>query len=62
MPLQIPGDLVLRADIFNLFNFDGTTDLYEFGDLEDGRPDPNYRAPIGYQAPRFVRLGFDWQF
>lgn len=62
VPLQIPGDLVLRADIFNLFNFDGTTDLYEFGDLEDGRPDPNYRAPIGYQAPRFVRLGFDWQF
>ncbi|MNQ76037.1 hypothetical protein D3C85_908550 [compost metagenome] len=62
VPLAIPGDLVLRADIFNIFNFDGATDFREFGDLADGRPDPNYRKPISYQTPRFIRVGFDWQF
>lgn len=62
VPLAIPGDLVLRADIFNIFNFDGATDFREFGDLADGRPDPNYRKPISYQTPRYIRVGFDWQF
>lgn len=58
----IPGDLVLRADIFNIFNFEGTTDINEFGEDGAGVPDANYRAPLGYQAPRSVRLGFDLTF
>ncbi len=56
------GDLVLRADIFNVFNFEGTTDLNEFGEQGDGTVDPNYRQPLSYQTPRFVRLGFDLTF
>lgn len=60
--LPFRGDLVLRADIFNIFNFDAATDYYEFGDLESGAPDPNYRQAIGYQTPRYIRIGFDYQF
>lgn len=56
------GDLVLRADIFNVFNFSGTTDLNEFGEDGGGFPDPNYGNPVSFQNPRFVRLGFDLTF
>lgn len=56
------GNLVLRADVFNVFDFSGATDFRERGDLTSGAPDPNYRKPTAYQTPRFVRLGFDWQF
>lgn len=60
---QLPGELVLRADIFNLFNADGVTDLYEFGETNGvGALDPLYGAPTAYQSPRYVRIGFDWQF
>jgi outer membrane receptor protein involved in Fe transport len=58
----LPGDLVLRADIFNIFNFEGTSDINEFGEDGAGVPDSNYRAPLSYQTPRFVRLGFDLTF
>lgn len=58
----LPGDLVLRADVFNIFNFEGTTDINEFGEDGAGVPDANYRAPLSYQTPRFVRLGFDLTF
>lgn len=63
VPVSMPGDLVLRADIFNLFDSDAVTDLYEFGDLDgpDGA-DPYYGMPTSYQSPRYVRLGFDWTF
>jgi len=63
VPLNfMSGDLVLRADIFNIFNFEGTTDLNEFGELDNGTADTNYRNPLSYQTPRFVRLGFDLTF
>jgi hypothetical protein len=56
------GNLVLRADVFNVFNFEEPTDYRERGDLSSGLPDPNYRKPISYQSPRYVRIGFDWTF
>lgn len=58
----LPGDLVLRADIFNIFDFAGTTDINEFGEDGAGTPDPDYLTPLSYQQPRFVRLGFDLTF
>jgi outer membrane receptor protein involved in Fe transport len=63
VPVSMPGDLVLRADIFNLFNLDAVSDLYEFGDLNgpDGA-DLYYGQPTSYQSPRYVRVGFDWTF
>ncbi|WP_271165402.1 TonB-dependent receptor domain-containing protein [Brevundimonas intermedia] len=63
VPVSMPGDLVLRADIFNLFDLDAVSDLYEFGDLNgpDGA-DLYYGQPTSYQSPRYVRVGFDWTF
>jgi hypothetical protein len=58
----VPGDLVLRADIFNIFNFAGVTDIDEFGEDDGGNPRSEYLSPLGYQTPRYVRLGFDLTF
>jgi hypothetical protein len=74
--IEIPSGqtVTFRADVFNVFNFDGVTERYELGDLvspfdglgnnPDGSPyaDPNYGQPTGYQAPRSVRLGLDINF
>lgn len=54
--------LVLRADIFNLFNLQGGTDYDEFGETAGGQASATYGMVRAYQAPRSVRLGFDWQF
>ncbi|MDY6924051.1 MAG: TonB-dependent receptor [Pseudomonadota bacterium] len=63
VPIDVgSGELVLRADVFNIFNFRGVTDINEFGEQANGDADPNFRAPIGYQTPRYVRLGFDLTF
>lgn len=62
VPIDIPGDLVLRADIFNVLNLKSATERYEQGDLASGAIDPNYGKPVGYQQPRYMRIGFDWAF
>lgn len=62
VPLGIPGELILRADVFNVFNLDAVTERSEFGDLASGAPDPNYGSPVSFQQPRLVRFGLDWQF
>jgi outer membrane receptor protein involved in Fe transport len=56
------GGLVLRVDIFNLFNLDSATELNEFGETASGLARKDYLAPTAYQAPRSVRFGFDWAF
>ncbi|MFN6982169.1 MAG: TonB-dependent receptor domain-containing protein [Brevundimonas sp.] len=54
--------VTLRADIFNVFNFESAIDYNEFGEIDtDGTaagavPDPTYHRITGYQAPRYVRL------
>ncbi len=48
--------------VFNVFGFNSVTDLDEFGETSSGTPNPNYQTPISYQTPRYVRLGFDWEF
>ena len=60
----IPGDsLVLRADVFNVFNFDSEQDFNEFGDrTSPADPDPNYGRVTAYQAPRSVRLSVAYRF
>ncbi|HRD44941.1 MAG TPA: TonB-dependent receptor [Caulobacter sp.] len=62
VPMSVPGNLVLRADIFNVFDSAGVTTANERGDLANGGADPNYQKPITYQSPRTVRIGFDWVF
>ncbi|WP_425989541.1 TonB-dependent receptor [Brevundimonas sp. TWP2-3-2] len=58
----VPGNLVLRADIINVFNLQGVTQINEFGEDDSGNLDATYGAPTVYQAPRSVRFGFDWAF
>jgi len=51
-----------RVDVFNVFNEQAVIDLQERGTQSSGRPRSDYRAPISYQSPRYVRLqlGFDF--
>lgn len=58
----VPGNLVLRADILNIFDLDGVQQNNEFGEEAGGGIDATYRAPTVYQPGRSVRLGFDWAF
>lgn len=63
---ELPGgaELMLRADIFNIFNADGVTDIDEYGenDFNSATLRPQYGSPIGYQRPRYFRLGLDVAF
>jgi hypothetical protein len=54
--------LTLRADIFNVFNTRRTVETNEFGELDSGAKNNNFRAPLAYMPPRSVRLGFDLVF
>ncbi len=60
----IPGEsLVLRADVFNIFDADSEQDFNEFGDLTaPNDPDPNYGKVTAYQAPRSVRFSLAYRF
>ncbi len=56
------GKLVLRADIFNLFDGKAVLERYNQHDLgpdPTSQNDPNYLQPTYYQQPRYVRIGFD---
>ncbi|WP_162148956.1 TonB-dependent receptor [Asticcacaulis sp. AC466] len=58
------GNLVLRADIFNLFDQHAVVGRYAEYELDRdyGNPDnldPNYGLPSYYNTPRYMRLGFD---
>lgn len=52
----------LRADVFNVFNFDGSTDHDEFGETGGGDVNPTFGEALSFQAPRSVRLGLDLAF
>jgi hypothetical protein len=61
---DLPGDsLVLRADVFNIFDWQSEQDFNEFGDRTGpADPDPNYARVTAYQAPRSVRLSVAYRF
>ena len=71
--LPYPGEPTLRMDIFNVFDADAITDIYEVGDSSAPAPgpsydassvvpDPRYGMASGYQTPRYVRFGVSWDF
>jgi outer membrane receptor for ferrienterochelin and colicin len=67
--ISVPGDrLVLRADIFNVFDFQSEQDFNEFGEIDignypgPGAADPDYGKVTAYQAPRTVRLSVSYRF
>ena len=47
------ADIELRAEVFNLLDADGVTEVYEFAETNPGR----FRLPQRFQRPRYVRLG-----
>ncbi len=69
------GDLVLRADVFNIFNSRKPVNLQNVAEngtvlytaplsgspLSAGRQ-PVFGQPITYQTPRYLRVGFDLTF
>lgn len=61
---QLPGDgLTVRADVFNVFDFQSEQDFNEFGDrTSPADPDPNYGRVTAYQAPRSVRFSIAYRF
>lgn len=75
--LDIPGDsLTLRADVFNVFNWQSELDFNEFGTLGDivaggfigvdpnlpSSLNPNYGKVTQFQSPRSVRLSVAYRF
>lgn len=63
------SELVLRADVFNLFDFDSEVEVREIGDATGhkfGDPvfnqDLNYGKDFYYQEPRNVRLSANYRF
>ncbi len=62
--LELPtgNNLTLRADVFNLFAFDGVNTLDEFGETGGGSARPDFGTPLTYQRPRSVRFGLDIAF
>jgi hypothetical protein len=56
----IGGKLVLRADVFNVFDTHSVTTRYVTYDLTTiGKVDSNYGKATAYNTPRYARLGFD---
>lgn len=49
-------DASIRLDVFNLFNSKAVTTYNNFGEQGDGSANPDYRSPVNYQTPRYVRL------
>ncbi len=77
VPKFVPyqGDLVLRVDIFNIFNSRKAVNVQNVAENggvlynapASGSPlsatrTPVFGLPITYQTPRYVRLGFDLSF
>lgn len=56
------GKLVLRADVFNVFDSHAVLQRDAVGDANGGQTNPTYKYPLVYQTPRYVRLGADFIF
>ena len=56
------ADVVLRADLFNVFNSHAATQLDELYDDDGATRLPTYGSVFSYQAPRSLRVGFDLTF
>lgn len=54
--------LTLRADITNLFDLGKVTEYDEFGESTRDVRNPDYQQPVGFQAPRSVRLTARYTF
>ncbi len=57
------GTLKYGVDIFNLFDAQGANILGEQGEISGpGNPNLNYKQPLSYQEPRYMRLSLRYAF
>ncbi|UXI68616.1 TonB-dependent receptor domain-containing protein [Tahibacter amnicola] len=58
------GNLILKADVFNVFNAKRPTDYNEIGDRTRATPEhnPNFGLPASYQTPRYFRFTARYDF
>jgi hypothetical protein len=47
------ADVELRAEVFNVFDAEGATEVYEFAELNPEQ----FRLPQRFQRPRYLRIG-----
>lgn len=56
------ADVTFRADVFNILDAAGVTEVYEFAEQSVGVEDTRFLLPTAYQAPRSVRLSASIRF
>ena len=56
------GNLTLKLDVFNVFNWDGVTEYDETAEQFFGGPNDTYLLPRVFQAERSMRLGVYFDF
>lgn len=56
------ADVTFRADVFNIFDAAGVTEVYEFAEQSVGVEDNRFMLPSRYQSPRSVRLSASIRF
>lgn len=54
--------VVFGVDVFNVFNFQTVTGVYERAELSSGAPDTRYRQARTFQTPRYVRFGVSYTY
>jgi hypothetical protein len=63
---DLPGDLSLRIDVFNVFDSSAKTDLFEQGEdfagVGVGTPNDTYGLASAYQTPRRIAITATWLF
>lgn len=60
--MQNESEIILRADVFNIFDWDRETEVRELGELDFGDVDPNYKKPSYFQSPRRVRFSATYHY
>jgi hypothetical protein len=61
-PLFADHKLTFSVDVFNLLGQQQVTQYYEYGELPNGSPNPQYKRARSFQDPRYVRLGARYDF
>lgn len=62
LPVTERFKATFRVDVFNVFNQQNALDFEERGTQGSGNPRGDYKFPLVYQTPRFVRFGLGFEF
>jgi hypothetical protein len=61
-PVFADHKLTLSADAFNALGKQRVTQYYEYGETDNGSPDPQYKRARSFSDPRTIRLGARYDF